>query len=726
MTVKTPPELLDDRDLRHIRRYLKVTSSEIADLAGKDPSAVTHWRKGKKGFPEPVVGGRSPLFRYDEAHNWLKEHNKLAHEPDPAWLWRKSVQALHESTGVEDRSRLRGYVTTMVVVVPDFTDDLDDFVELRETEGFDRWRDETGRDLDTETEKFLGQHINDVKPHGETLKCAARALRYALRKQCAEWELLDYALNALDALSPVQTTTSLPVADLITELIGNLAGPAGAVADLACGEATLITGLLKRELLSDARFVGVEKDRDTAAIARIRLMLHGSSTTADIQVGDSLAENSTPGPFDTVVIDPPTKKTKAWLDLACKNLATNQTSRAFVLLPRSALVADGPCASLIKERRLEAVVSLPNRLKKDSRGLALCVITSESVRCEETLLIDLADRKVKNPYSGPVTQPPDPSPDALSVRDVCTAISQWRDTRTIDDELLPGRQWPIRSSEAIQRGIDPAARRNPDLVQAKVARWRRDQRTVLGRLPLAISALVESSLVANATVINIEVEFSTSPNGEYVPKVTIADNTDGLTHHELIVIERPGPLEDSPNLLSELFSIFEHLSVVWTPGSEVTVKVAELDFEALARSRGGGYTIKWGPDSKWSDLFGKTRETLSELSGQVTDHGMLVTLDKFHPQSESGLSRRLRSQAGQLTLIEDLRAFLEQRFSGVDGVIVAVNGDPVSTGRTENMDLSENPRRSLDELRNIKRDISTARWQTTNNARVIERADQTT
>ena len=453
MTVKTPPELLDDRDLRHIRRYLKVTSGEIADLAGKDPSAVTHWRKGKKGFPEPVVGGRSPLFRYDEAHDWLKEHNKLAHEPDPAWLWRKSVQALHESTGVEDRSRLRGYVTTMVVVVPDFTDDLDDFVELRETEGFDRWRDETGRDLDTETEKFLGQHINDVKPHGETLKCAARALRYALRKQCTEWELLDCALGALDALSPVQTTTSLPVADLITELIGNLAGQAWTVADLACGEATLITGLLERELLSDARFVGVEKERDTAVIARIRLMLRGSSTTADIQVGDSLAENSTAGPFDIVVIDPPTKKTKAWLDLACKNLATKQTSRAFVLLPRSALVADGPCASLIRERRLEAVVSLPSRLRKDSRGLALCLITGESVRCEETLLIDLADRKVKNPYSGPVTQPPDPSPDALSVRDVCTAISQWRDTRTIDDELLPGCQESIGAETDWERNL---------------------------------------------------------------------------------------------------------------------------------------------------------------------------------------------------------------------------------------------------------------------------------
>ncbi len=458
MTVKTLRGPLMARDLRHIRRYLKVTSGEIADLAGKDPSAVTHWRKGKKGFPEPVVGGRSPLFRYDEAHDWLEEHNKLAHEPEPAWLWRKSVQALHESTGVADRSRLRGYVTTMVVVVPDFLDDLDDFVELRETEGFDRWLDETDRDLDTETVEFLREHINDVKPHGETLRCAARAFRYALDNQCTEWELLDGALDALDALSPVQTTTSLPVTDLITELIGNLAGHAGTVADLACGEATLITGLLKRDLPSDARFVGVEKDRDTAAIARIRLMLRGSSTTADIQVGDSLAEAATAGQFDAVVIDPPTKKTKAWLDLARKSLATNQTSRAFVLLPRSALVADGPCASLTRERRLEAVVYLPNRLKKDSRGLALCVITSESVRCEETLLIDLADLKVKNPYSGPLTQLSDPIRDVLPINDVSAAVSHWQTTRTINRDLLNGRQESITADNAIKRGLGSYSR----------------------------------------------------------------------------------------------------------------------------------------------------------------------------------------------------------------------------------------------------------------------------
>jgi hypothetical protein len=141
------------------------------------------------------------------------------------------------------------------------------------------------------------------------------------------------------------------------------------------------------------------------------------------------------------------------LNLASKNIATNQTSRAFVLLPRSALVADGPCASLTRERRLEAVVYLPNRLKKDSRGLALCVITSESVRCEETLLIDLADRKVKNPYSGPVTQLSEPIRDVLPINDVSAAISHWQTTRTINRDLLNGRQESITADNAIKGGL---------------------------------------------------------------------------------------------------------------------------------------------------------------------------------------------------------------------------------------------------------------------------------
>ena len=260
------------RDLGLLRRYLKVTTGEIADLAGKDPSAVSHWRKGKRGFPEPVVGGRSPLFRYDEVHDWLGHHDKLAHEPDAVWLWRKSVQALHESTGVSERSRLRGYVTAMVVVLPDFLVDLADFVELLETGGFDQWLAETDRDLDADLVEFLRDHLTDVEPDREILRCAARAFRYALDNHYTDCILLDEALDALNVLSPVQTTTSEPVVALISELIGNLCDHGGTVADLACGEATLLTSLLEQDSdMALDRDAGLDNGFDVAGVIIITL-----------------------------------------------------------------------------------------------------------------------------------------------------------------------------------------------------------------------------------------------------------------------------------------------------------------------------------------------------------------------------------------------------------------------------------------------------------------------
>ena len=440
------------RDLALLRRSLKVTSGEIAVLAGKDPSAVTHWRKGQKKFPEPVVGGRSPLFNFNEVHDWLERHDKLVNEPDAAWLWRKSVQALHQATGQEGRSRLRGYVTAMVVVLPDFLDDISGFVELRETAGLTHWFEETGWDLDGDQAKFLGEHLTGVDTDHEARACTARAFRYAIDSGCTQRGLLDDALDALDALSPAQTTTSLRISALITRLAYDLPNPPESVLDLACGEATLLADLSGANLKPRHSFKlrGIEKDPDTAAIARTRLQLHDphGEVDWDIRVDDSLAAATPTEPFDVVVVDPPTKKAKDWVNLAKKSLAANRTSRAFVLLPRSALDADGPCASLIRERQLEAVVFLPNRLKKNSRGLALCVITSNSDPCEEILVIDLADLKLKNLNSGTVTPLSDPPKDALPIDQVCDAISHWRNTRTINDELLPGHQRSIEA-EAI-------------------------------------------------------------------------------------------------------------------------------------------------------------------------------------------------------------------------------------------------------------------------------------
>ena len=112
-------------------------------MAGaKFASAINNWRNGKKSFPEPVVGGHSPLFNLTEVHAWLKAHDKLANEPGADWYWRKWVQVLPESV-VQGGRFLRAYVTSVVFVLRDFQTDKDGWVDrfhdIHTAEGFDQW-----------------------------------------------------------------------------------------------------------------------------------------------------------------------------------------------------------------------------------------------------------------------------------------------------------------------------------------------------------------------------------------------------------------------------------------------------------------------------------------------------------------------------------------------------------------------------------------------------------
>ena len=446
------PPRTEDLDLvrRNLRRNLRITSKEIQVMAGaKFSGTISNWRNGKKGFPEPVVGGHSPLFNLTEVHAWLKAHDKLANEPGADWYWRKWVQVLPES--VEQGGRfLRAYVTSVVFVLPDFRTDndgrVDRFHDIHTAEGFDQWI--AGKENLEELAAFLRKHLLGVEfrdSGGSTRTSMARAFWHAFDNGFTERDLLDQALDTLSELTDTQDTTSLPLSDLITRLVADLPGPPSSFLDLASGEATVLANLASRGGLPDLQLSGFELDGDVAAISRIRLGYLDNETAWEIHVRDSLDEgDSRPrGTFDAVLVDPPTKKIPRWINHSAALLNKTTASRAFILLPEAALAVDGPCAGSIKRKRLEAVVLLPNRLKRKSRGLVLCIFTSDQATCEEILVIDLTRK-----YPDDGTRPPQQIGAVLPADDVCAAISHWRNTQTINAELLPGRQRSIGAEAA--------------------------------------------------------------------------------------------------------------------------------------------------------------------------------------------------------------------------------------------------------------------------------------
>ena len=449
------PPRTEDLDLvrRNLRRNLRITSKEIQAMAGaKFSGTINNWRRGKKGFPEPVLGGHSPLFNLAEVHAWLKAHDKLANEPGADWYWRKWVQALPES--VEQGGRfLRAYVTSVVFVLPDFRTDKDGwadrFHDIHTAEGFDQWS--AGKDNLEELVEFLRKHLLGVEfrdSGSSTRTSMARAFWHAVNNGFIERDLLDQALDTLSELTDTQDTTSLPLSDLITRLVADLPGPPSSFLDLASGEATVLANLASRSGLPDLQLSGFELDGDVAAISKIRLGYLDNETAWEIHVRDSLDEGDPRprGTFDAVLVDPPTKKIPGWINHSAALLNKTTASRAFILLPEAALAVDGPCAGSIKRKRLEAVVLLPNRLKRKSRGLVLCIFTSDQATCDEILVIDLT----RKPDDGTrrTARPPRQIGAVLPADDVCAAISHWRNTQTINAEVLPGRQRSIGAEAA--------------------------------------------------------------------------------------------------------------------------------------------------------------------------------------------------------------------------------------------------------------------------------------
>ncbi len=62
--------------------FEQLSASDIADLAGVSPSAVSNWRKRYHDFPQPIEhSGRWFRYRSDQVRAWLETHDRMAGLP---------------------------------------------------------------------------------------------------------------------------------------------------------------------------------------------------------------------------------------------------------------------------------------------------------------------------------------------------------------------------------------------------------------------------------------------------------------------------------------------------------------------------------------------------------------------------------------------------------------------------------------------------------------------
>lgn len=396
--------------------HLQLTVGDVATLAAVHPSAVSRWRKrAADPFPEPISGGRSPLFNGAEVLAWLREHGHLATgQPDAAWYWAQAIRVLPAATPAGQREHLRGFVASLVALGAAVHQLLDPAHPRAEVPRALPDQQSALRDLADRVEHdhpalrgLIVAGLGEVTPASEVLTTVVGALDRALRDteddgraRDGAAELLDVALETLAGLSPGAPVTRTALADIFAATAG--AWPGTRVLDPACGEAEVLTRLA-RAAAGGRTLVGGDIDPAVTRTARIRLALSG--VEAEVVTADAIREPPPGwGGFDIVVIDPPSRaqtgKTADWLVLAIEALAPG--GRAAITVPASALRANAAGDEVLRRGQVAAAILLPPTIRHGVRDTqALAILTTG--HHERILVVDLTGRRPAG-AADPVTE----------------------------------------------------------------------------------------------------------------------------------------------------------------------------------------------------------------------------------------------------------------------------------------------------------------------------------
>ena len=341
--------------------FEQLSASDIADLAGVSPSAVSNWRKRYHDFPQPIEhSGRWLRYRSDQVRAWLETHGRMAKPPTDYQSFADELE--RAVTSLQGRLPFTKALLVAAGVHATFVEpeDVELLARVRELGIGDLYGSDLAQMVVVEHELYADSYREIAESVVEVLNTRGGRL---VEESMTSPELCEFlaALNTpVEAEEAFRNQTNPVVYDPCAGLGGTLLAVGGQYAD--------------------AQLIGQELNPDYANLAGLLLVLNGYSP--QVLAGDSLTFDGHPGlkadigvahpPLNVrlaagmgddprwLLGDPKGEGANAWIQLLLDHLkvtgrATLIVEKAWAHRPSSRDIR----AALVRQNYLDAVIAIP-------------------------------------------------------------------------------------------------------------------------------------------------------------------------------------------------------------------------------------------------------------------------------------------------------------------------------------------------------------------------------